>query len=361
MRQTSAESREIDLMMRQWKPAKQMLALPSAALQISWMVFLAAGVGSSAVTAHADQAATPVSTRTSLTVASRDASQSRSQTETVLTAHVTDAAGNLLSRESGAGSVSFDLETSSLGSAIVDEHGDAVLVASSLPRAADNPLKVHAVYHPAPAGADGPVSGSVSASALLQSDATGIADFSVTANPTTLTVTKGQSATTKLTVTPVNGFSEQVTLSCSSPPAQTTCTFSPVIESTANGAFTSTLQIQTEADSGWMRAPDRPGAPGSQVAFAWLLPGALALAGFAALRRRTLASAGKRAALLVVGSVLLGLGGLGGCSSRYGYNHHPPAANTGTATGTYTLSINASGNDGSAVTSHDVNVVLVVQ
>jgi hypothetical protein len=60
--------------------------------------------------------------------------------------------------------------------------------------------------------------------------------------------------------------------------------------------------------------------------------------------------------------VLLAAGlGLSGCSTRYGYIHHPPSVATGTLPGTYTIAVYASGNNGSSVTQQSMNITLQVK
>ncbi|HEY0786884.1 MAG TPA: Ig-like domain-containing protein [Acidobacteriaceae bacterium] len=278
----------------------------------------------------------------------------------VLTAHVTDALGRALPLEPGA-SVSFETTHGSLGSALLDADGAATLPLTSLPsepQALQSALAVRALYHPASDFAS--TQASLSPAALLQPQASGVPDFTVTANPSSLSTPAGQFATSVLTIAPQFGFNEEVTLSCSNLPAQVTCTFSPVIGSTAAGAFTSTLQVQTQAASGALT----PAAlhPGQHLALAWLLPGVLALGGFASSRRRVLSrlSAPVRfsaLALLLTASVA----GLSGCNPRYGYEHHPPSVAPGTPAGVYTLLVAASGNNGSAVTQHNFNLTLTVK
>jgi FG-GAP-like repeat/Abnormal spindle-like microcephaly-assoc'd, ASPM-SPD-2-Hydin len=51
-------------------------------------------------------------------------------------------------------------------------------------------------------------------------------DFAITASPTSLTVTRGNSVTSTLTITPKSGFNQTVTLSCTSP-QKSTCAVSP--------------------------------------------------------------------------------------------------------------------------------------
>ncbi len=394
-------------MMRQWKPAKQTPAgtggrmkagldrfnrfpgcsvsgdnLPAhrspgntglkAAMRLCCLLLLAAGATGTAMAQAFTVQADPVRTRTELTVATRE-SQTSPRPETLFTAHVTDATGQPASEDAGVATVSFETASGSLGSAIVDEDGVATLTVTSLPAEDAGQLAVHAVYHPA--GSTARTAGSVSPAALVVSDASAVPDFTVTANPSSLSVQPGGTGTSSVTITPLNGFNEQVTLSCSNLPTQTTCSFSPVIASTASGAFTSTLQVQTQAASGAVTMPGfgpRPGnvpgiVPGSQgrgsgAALAWALPGVLALVGFASLRRRALGGTARTAGvvLLLMAGAVYALG-LSGCSTRYGYIHHPPSVATGTLAGTYSINIAASGNDGSAVTIHNITLTLQVK
>ncbi len=328
--------------MRHWTHSRHTPAHAAARLRsLTLFGIILSGIACFSLAAPAQSQPGAV-TRTSLEAASEPGSQ------TVFTAHVTNMAGNAIAAP-GDASVTFDTAHGSLGAARLDDQGNATLTVTSLP-ADEAGLLVQATYHPS---ADKATQASVSAPFLVAPAAVAAPDFTVTANPGTVSAKQGGYATTAITVTPLNGFSEQVTLSCSNLPAQVTCNFSPVIETTANGAFTSTLSIQTQTPSGALSPLDLGRLP--HTALAWLLPGALALAGVAAARRR--AFRGVALAALVVATTLA----VGGCSQRYGYNHHPPIATVGTPLGTYTLNIAASGNDGSAVTLHNLNLTLQVQ
>jgi hypothetical protein len=76
------------------------------------------------------------------------------------------------------------------------------------------------------------------------------ADFSISITSPSLTVTRGQSASTTLTATPVNGFNQTVSLSCSGLPAGVTCSFSP-------SAVTPTVPATTLTISSTVIARDR--------------------------------------------------------------------------------------------------------
>lgn len=68
-------------------------------------------------------------------------------------------------------------------------------------------------------------------------------DFSIAANPSSLTLTPGQSGTATITVTPLNGFQQPVTLTCSGAPAGATCSFDNTQLSMAGGTATATLTV----------------------------------------------------------------------------------------------------------------------
>jgi hypothetical protein len=282
-----------------------------------------------------------VATHTQLTSAGSDHG-------VTVTASIGDSVGN----PATDGIVTFEnAQGASLGSAFV-KNGEATL---TLDQQASG--QVYAVY-----------SGSQSfrastAQAQVTSDATStVPDFSITANPTSLSLNPGQYGTVVLTITPLNGFKDMVTLSCSGNPGNSACIFSPTTltpipdSQGVTAPVTSSLQITTLAPSGaklfW------PGS-GSHTAFAIVLPGLLALAGLGTLRRRSGLNA-----LTVLGiAALLAAGtlGLSGCAQRYDYLHHPPAGNPGIAAGSYTVTVAAYSNNGASVTSHTLNIALTVK
>ena len=287
-----------------------------------------------------------VTTRTQVS-ASREVRNGAKQS--VFTARVADISGNAVS----SGVVSFETAKGSIGSAVVAD-GVATLSVDKLPQGTG---AVTAVYQGAATFA------SSSASVQAQADATSaLPDFSVTANPASVTVSPGQFGTITISIAPENGFSEMVTLSCSGQPSTSTCAFSPTTLIPNNGAVvTSTLQIQTQGASGTNNTELKPDvlSGGKHIAYALVLPGMLALAGLGVLRRRSGLS-GLRVlgfvALLAAGSL-----GLSSCAARYDYLNKPPAANPGISAGTYPITIAAYATNGSSVTSHTLSVTLVVK
>ncbi|MGA8108661.1 MAG: SBBP repeat-containing protein [Acidobacteriaceae bacterium] len=127
-------------------------------------------------------------------------------------------------------------------------------------------------------------------------------DFTLAANPATMTLTQGQSGTATITVTPQNGFQQAVTLSCSGAPAGATCSFDQTQLSMAGGAATATLTV---TDTGVAK---NEGLRLGWAPYSW---GAVLLCCFGFARRKR----GELLALLCAGfvamSLLSGCGGIG--------------------------------------------------
>ncbi len=256
------------------------------------------------------------------------------------TAKVADVQGAPISE----GSVSFETAQGSLGSVFVQD-GAATLNLTNAPQWAKT---VTAVYH-----GDATFANSA-ASTQLSPQATGVPGFTVTASPSSLSLTPGQYGTISLAVTSQNGFSDTVNLSCSGLPGSSECVFNPVVVTPpANNATNSALQITTNAASGVFSSKVQPRHSGTLYAF--LVPGVLALAGVGAIRRRNYR------ALRALGLVMLlaaGTMGLTACNVRYKYLHYQPSPNPGTAAGNYVITIAAYSSNGTAITyatSSDAN------
>jgi hypothetical protein len=71
--------------------------------------------------------------------------------------------------------------------------------------------------------------------------------FSLSASPTSITVNSGQPASITLTITPQNGFTQAISLSCSGLPTGDTCSFSPSTVTPTGVAVNSTLTIGSVA------------------------------------------------------------------------------------------------------------------
>jgi hypothetical protein len=94
-----------------------------------------------------------------------------------------------------------------------------------------------------------------------------VPDFSVAASPAAFTVIAGQSGTTTITVTPLNGFNSAVSFNCSGLPTGATCSFSPATV-TPPGTTSTTLTISTLTTTAGLRRESRPLLPVSTLAVA---------------------------------------------------------------------------------------------
>ena len=199
----------------------------------------------------------------------------------------------------------------------------------------------------------------------------GAFNFTTAIDTPSLTVTAGQSNETLSTavpivvsVTPINASvlsgPQTVTLSCAGLPDQATCSFTSSNTQITVGSTTAlsySLDIQTQSASSALR-PLPMGRESRPIAWAFLLPGALALAGlgFGARRRKCL----RRFSLLAL-LALVAMLGTTACNPRYSYLNHGPETNTGTPTGTYTVTVDAQTNyNGTAITHKYSTIVLTV-
>jgi hypothetical protein len=173
-----------------------------------------------------------------------------------------------------------------------------------------------------------------------------IPDFTMTPQaPTTDTVSSGGNATYTVAIGAVNGFTANVSLSCSLTAASTTCAANPA--SVAPGSNT-TITVTTMAHQMLppMQSPRRLGPWLKFLPITVLaLLAAMLLAFVARTRRQRLA-----AAIPVAGMILFLVLQAVGCGGGGGGNVH------GTQAGTYTVTI--TGNSGS--TTHTATVTLVV-
>lgn len=160
-------------------------------------------------------------------------------------------------------------------------------------------------------------------------------DFTVAASPATLTLSAGQSGTSTITVTPQNGFAENVTLSCTTA-AGATCSFNTTQLATGGGAATSTLTVTNNT------VAQTAVHPLGWVPYSW---GAVALCCFGFARRKR----GELLMVLCAGFVALSM--LSGCGG-VGKNNPGNGNNGGSGGG----SGSGSGGSGGVGTSFVVTV-----
>jgi hypothetical protein len=273
-------------------------------------------------------------TRTTLAVA---ASNTGPRTRATLTAHVTVPDQT----SSPSGVVNFRSGDLDLGSALLDGEGNASLETDNL-TAGTHP--VVAVYK----GKDS-YQTSVSKPEQVQAYVSTVAGFTVGAAPTSLSTAVGGFVSSIVTVTPVNGFSGYVSLSCNGLPVNTTCTFTPVsvpANCTSSGSCTpgtSVMQIQTQSPSPGTTADNNPDAGMRRYVF--VFPALFGLLGLGACKRR----AWRNLALAML--TFAGVMGITACAQRYRYLNHGPPDNPGTPVGSYTVTVEAQSSTGSQTTT----------
>jgi MYXO-CTERM domain-containing protein len=162
-------------------------------------------------------------------------------------------------------------------------------------------------------------------------------DFSVSANPGSVSAYTGVAAKVQVGVASTQGFNQPLALTCSGLPANATCSFSP--NSLPDGQGAANLVIQTAA-------PHKTGS----VSGAAAVLGALALFLLPGWRRRRRLVARLFAVLLAAG-IGMGLAGCGSVSPISG----------GTPPGTYKVEVTASTMEADKPLSHSAVVTLTVK
>ncbi len=271
-------------------------------------------------------------TATTTAMAASATSLAAGQTLT-LTATVAAASGSAIP----AGTATFSDGATTLGAVALDATGKAVFSTSSLAAGAHS---LSASY-----GGNASFASSASAALSVQVTASAAADFALALSPVAGTASAGQAAQTTLTVTPRNGFSQSVSMSCSGLPAGATCSFSPAtLAISGSAAASSTLTIGTSARTAMnsVREPQDPMNP--------LVPGGLLMAGLGLpimLGRRRRRATDRFVQRSVLGLLLLGgvtlLNGCGGGGGADGGGAGGGGGSGGTPAGTYTITITASG------------------
>ena len=87
------------------------------------------------------------------------------------------------------------------------------------------------------------------------------ADFAIAISPASLTVASGQSGTATIAITPVDGFSSSILLTCSGLPLGASCTFSPSTVTPAGVATWATLTVTRAKTTSLLRRDSQVGFP----------------------------------------------------------------------------------------------------
>lgn len=169
-------------------------------------------------------------------------------------------------------------------------------------------------------------------------------------SPTSITIARGATGSSTLTLTPTGGYSGSATFACGTLPAHLSCTFAPASLSFtgSSAAQSSTLTVGTTASTSTaLLAPARPGShPAPLIFSAFAIFPLIGFGGLAAFRRRSRHPSLRLLVLLAMLSAgaALGLTGCGGNDNK-------------AARGTYTVPINVTAN-GSTST---LNLTVIVQ
>ncbi len=284
------------------------------------------GLGSVDANLFVTQLSTKVGTTTTLSIS--PASPVNAETSVTLSATVKPSS---TSTKTPTGTVTFtDAVLGKLGTGTLNGSGIAAFTSSTLAGAS---YSITATY-----GGDTNFAGSSSSAVPYV-----IQDFKVVPSPTTVTVTApGQSGMSTLTTTPLGGFNQTISYSCSGLPSEATCTFA------AASATTETLTIATTAPSAGL---DRtPLGRRRTLFYALLLPGFLGLAVSAGNRKRTWRGLRLLSLIAVLALFTLSMPACGGGSSS-------GPSNPGTPAGTSTVTVTAAAGS----LSHPVQITLTVQ
>ena len=171
-------------------------------------------------------------------------------------------------------------------------------------------------------GTSGSVTQTTTVTLVVTSSTGGGANFTLTANPTSQTVSPGSSGTSMITINPTGGFTSTVTLTCS---ITTTASPAPVCSLPASATTTATLTVTTTAPTAALRHS-------SSIFYAMLLPiGGMTLlgVGFGSRRKKVLG-------VLLVFLMVSGLLFLASCSGSSSNNNQ---GQPGTPAGAYTVTV----------------------
>lgn len=247
------------------------------------------------------------------------------------------------------GSVQFLNGATVLGASTLNNQGVATLMTSALPSGTD---AVQAVY-----AGDENFSGSTAS--ITETIAT--PGFSLSANPTQLTIVAGQSGKATITLTPVGGYMGTETFSCSGLPQYSTCTFQPasLIADGSNTPVTTTMTIATNvANSNTMASLERKSPSGKTLRLASIagLPALFVGLMLVCTRRRAAPWIYRSfcAALMMAGlAAVVALQGCGGGSNGGG-----SSSGNGVSTPIGTSTVKMSASAGGASQAIDITVVI---
>jgi hypothetical protein len=258
-----------------------------------------------------------------------------------LTATVASTAGT------PGGTVTFNSGSTALGTGTLNSSGVATLSTTALPAGTDTVTATYAAAGNFAASTSAPVTLTVTAPPV-----TPPGSYTVSANPSSLTVAAGQ-ATTTLTFTPTGGYSGTIALSCSNLPTNASCAFAQkqVTLSGNNQSVNVGLTINTTAQQAGKPAPQGPLSPTLFALVFWWPGGLTGLAAF--LRRRILVKTQHswQLCLLLVSTCALAAG-ISSCGTS------GTATNAAAPATTSQVTVVANGTSGTVVSTQTVTLTL---
>lgn len=246
------------------------------------------------------------------------------------------------------GTVTFKDGSSTIGSSALNSSGVATYSTAAL---AVGPHTITAVY-------SGDANNAGSTSPAL-SQTVNPPNFTLTATPTSQTITDGQMATFSLAVTPQGSLTTAVNFTCSGLPEMATCSFSPASVTPGTNTVATTLTVKTVGQSAILDPPVPPGltrrplyALGALAAMMAMLATIIAR-GEMNRRLRT---------ILPACLLLLALISMAACAGSGGKSSTPPAPPApSTPLGTSQLTVTASSTAANGTLSHSTTLALTIQ
>jgi hypothetical protein len=186
-----------------------------------------------------------------------------------------------------------------------------------------------------------------------------VQDFSLSVtSQESLTVTPGQAANYAIAVSPVNGFAQQVALTCGGAPPQSTCTVSPSSVTLSSGVASANVVAVTSGPSASLMHFGGFAPSGNKLAI-WLgfsgLPGVVLLGGLGRSSRKRRSRLLYAVALMCVLFMVITWSACGGGAGSSG------GGGGSTPAGTYNLTVVGTFSSGSANLVHSTKITLVVQ
>jgi hypothetical protein len=174
-------------------------------------------------------------------------------------------------------------------------------------------------------------------------------DFSISASPAVSTIVSGATTIYTVTVSPVNGFSQPVTLSCGTLPKGALCLANPASLTPVGGAVGSQLSVSTTAQSTTTTSQLLPSArprippPPSKMLVLWGICNVLTLVVLWVRGKRRFRGTGRRRRLIYAQMALATLALATvfwvSCETSIYTNVIQPSTINGTPTGNYTITI----------------------